>query len=323
MPDHRNIIIAFDGTGNRPDLNDAGVCDSSNVDKFCQALMNKTSNPTVKIYRQGVGTQYGEDVTGNAFGIGLEKKIHSAYRGLQQLITDEKFSENRIWVIGFSRGAYAARRFSHLLSFSGIPLNVNNWGVGWDNFINQSENAKNLKQSGEFFNVKIEMLGVWDTVKAAPTISNIKDAFLPSNVKAAYHAISIDEHREKFNILKFRPNKKVREVWFSGVHSDVGGGYKEHGLSDITLNWMIAHAYNHGLEFRGTSLKHMNPSVEPKGEPHDESTKGMWKFMKHIDRTIKDTDLIHYTVKERIAKVADYKPLNLSSNPAFADEDFA
>lgn len=325
MAVHRNILIAFDGTGNKPELNDDGVSHkSSNVYKFYQALMNKTkTNPTAKIYQQGVGTQYGEEVKGNAFGIGLESQIQSAYRKLQQYLTDGKYNENRIFIIGFSRGAYAARRFAHLLNFSGVPQDVNNWGAGWDNFINQSNDAEKLKQSGGFLNVEIEMLGVWDTVKAAPTISNIKDAFLPANVNNAYHAISIDEHRGKFNLLRFRPNKKVREVWFSGVHSDVGGGYKEHGLSDITLKWMIAHACEHGLKFRGSSLVDMLPSIEPEGEPHDESTKGMWRFMKHINRTIKETDLIHYTVEERIANVANYKPLNLPSNLVFVDEDFA
>jgi uncharacterized protein (DUF2235 family) len=325
MVDHRNIVVAFDGTGNNPELNDTGVSHkSSNVYKLHQALMNKPkSNPTVKIYRQGVGTQYGEGVTGNALGINLENKIQSAYRRLQQYLTDENYNENRIFVIGFSRGAYAARRFCHLLNFSGIPQDVNDWGLGWNNFINQSDDAENLKQSGDFLNVEIEMLGVWDTVKAAP-ISDIKDKFIPANVKNAYHAISIDERREIFDILRFDPDEKVREVWFSGVHSDVGGSYEEHGLSDITLKWMIAHAYNHGLEFRGSSLVDMLPSIKPEGERHDESTKLKWILLGHIDRIIKEADLIHYTVKERIASIEEsYNPVNLPDNPVFVDEDFA
>lgn len=317
MTDHRNIVIAFDGTGQTPDLNDDGAFDTSNVDKFRKALMNKKSNPTVKIYRQGVGTQYGEGITGNAFGIRLEDKIKSAYRSLQQYLTDDKYSDNRIFIIGFSRGAYAARRFAHLLNFSGIPKNINEWGKGWDNFIDQNSNSVQLNKSGIFFDVKIEMLGLWDTVKAAPTISNIKDAFLPGNVKATYHAISIDEKRKQFDVLRFRANKKVREVWFAGVHSDVGGGYPEHGISDITLKWMITHAYNHGLEFRASTLKSLNPNAQ--GKQHD-SLKG-WPFGS-ITRTIKPSDLIHSTVKERLANIEAYKPNNLAETPVFVDDEF-
>jgi uncharacterized protein (DUF2235 family) len=323
MADARNIVIAFDGTGNKPELNDEGVSHkSSNVYKFHRALMNKKSEPTVKIYRQGVGTQYGEEVTGNAFGIGLLDKITSAYRKLQQYLTDERFEKNRIFVIGFSRGAYAARRFCHLLAFSGTPLDLEDWKSGWENFTEQDEAAaKDLKETGRFFDVEIEMLGVWDTVKAAPTISDIKDDILPANVKKAYHAISIDERREIFDVLRFKPNRKVREVWFSGVHSDIGGGYLEHGLSDITLDWMIAHAYNQGLTFKKSALMDMNPSVDPEGEPHDESTKGIWRTLGHIHRKVNDSDPIHYTVKERIANAADYNPVNLPANPVYVDEE--
>jgi len=318
MSERRNIVVAFDGTGNKPDMNDDGVSDSSNVDKFRKALMNRKSNPTVKIYKQGVGTRYGEEVTGNAFGVGLESIIQSAYRGLQQYLTDGKFEKNRVFVIGFSRGAYAARRFCHLVDFSGIPLDVNDWNTGWRNFIDQDGQSADLKRSGKFFNVEIEMLGVWDTVKAAPTISNIKDAVLPSNVKNAYHAVSIDERRRQFDVLRIRRNKRTREVWFAGVHSDIGGGYAERGLSDITLSWMVAHAIGHGLEFKASCLeKTLEPN--PDGTLHD-SLKG-WPFGSVV-RTIRATDLIHYTVRERIAELADYNPVNLPDNPIFVDQDY-
>lgn len=323
MAENRNIVIAFDGTSNIPDLNDDGVNSSSNVDKFCKALSKKQSNPTTCIYIQGVGTKYQEGVPGNAFGIGMEERIQETYRDLQQLLTDGKYEKNTLYVIGFSRGAYSARRFAHLLNYSGIPKIIDDWTKGWDNFLNQRNDAAALKQSGDFFDVKIEMLGVWDTVKAAPTVSNIKDEFLPGNVKAAYHAISIDERRKQFDITRFRANQKVREVWFAGVHSDVGGSYPEMGLSDIALNWMIAHAINHGLKFKPSYCNdNINPDplmdIDP---PHDESVN--WKFG-CITRTIKDDDFIHYTVRDRIAaNLATYnKPVNLPETPDYVDEDF-
>jgi len=58
---------------------------------------------------------------------------------------------------------------------------------------------------------------------------------LPRAVIAGYHAMAIDEKRAFFPVLKWNANKKARQVWFAGVHSDVGGGYDKTGLSDTAL----------------------------------------------------------------------------------------
>ncbi|NQZ57606.1 MAG: DUF2235 domain-containing protein [Lentisphaeraceae bacterium] len=307
MIEKRNLVIAFDGTGNEPDLNDDGINTSSNVVKFKNALMNKRSKPTVCIYEQGVGTKYGEYISGNLFGVGVEDRIQSAYRQLQNYLTDESCADNRIFIIGFSRGAYSARRFASLLNCSGIPKNGDDWSKGWNNFLEVSDDADGLKKSGDFFEVKVDMLGVWDTVKAAPTIPDRDDQKLPENVAAAYHAISIDEQRDQFQVTRFNADQRVTEMWFPGVHSDVGGGYTETGLSDVSLSWMIDNACNHDLDFKGS---YINSDVNPDCSATLHDSLADWPLGK-ITREIQTEDLLHETVKERITSVQIYNPGNV------------
>lgn len=61
-------------------------------------------------------------------------------------------------------------------------------------------------------------------------------------------------------------NQRVEQVWFSGVHSDVGGGYPEHDLSDITLLWMVGCARDCGLAFYPTAFDQHPPGAAPAPE---------------------------------------------------------
>jgi len=123
----------------------------------------------------------------------------------------------------------------------------------------------------------IHFIGVWDTVGALglpdklviPALRNIDgrlreewfgflDTELSPRVEAACHALAIDERREPFlptlwTDQRGRPPRinvagsKVRQVWFAGAHSNVGGGYADTGLSDISLAWMARAAEQQGL----------------------------------------------------------------------------
>src|SRR5262249_18512662 len=68
---------------------------------------------------------------------------------------------------------------------------------------------------------------------------------LGTNVEYALHALAIDEKRGPFRVSLWQyPNHKsfedVEQVWFPGVHSNVGGGYENTGLSDMALHWMLS-----------------------------------------------------------------------------------
>jgi uncharacterized protein (DUF2235 family) len=102
--------------------------------------------------------------------------------------------------------------------------------------------------------IPIWFLGVWDTVGALwrgnPNHAKAHQVQLPAAVTRAYHALALDEVRSDFEPVLWTdvaPEKIVEQVWFSGAHSDVGGGYSEQGLSNIALRWMACKAMEAGL----------------------------------------------------------------------------
>ena len=128
---------------------------------------------------------------------------------------------------------------------------------------------------------KIEFMGVWDTVPALGVVAlaglnlffgkvlrySFHDFKLHPSVKNAYHALSIDDDRLWFHpslwTKKTREEQIVEQVWFSGAHTDVGGGFNEPGLSDITLEWMLEKAVSFGLRTYFGSREYWNFVVAP------------------------------------------------------------
>ncbi len=101
---------------------------------------------------------------------------------------------------------------------------------------------------------KIEFLGVFDTVAALYRIPIVQTKFhdlsLTWSVRNAYHALALDDERRPFAPTlweKTYPHQTVRQVWFNGMHTDVGGGYLERGLADIALAWMLRAAHESGI----------------------------------------------------------------------------
>ncbi len=128
----------------------------------------------------------------------------------------------------------------------------------------------------------IDFLGVWDTVPALGFPGAVIDTFvnyvpgwkhryhdfrLHPSVKNAYHAMSIDDDREWFHPTIWNAYnhdyQKVEQVWFSGSHTDVGGGFREPGLSDITLEWMVQKAVAHGVKLYLRATKYWNFCIAP------------------------------------------------------------
>lgn len=133
--------------------------------------------------------------------------------------------------------------------------------------------------------VKIKMVGVWDTVGAMgiPDLFSLLpgtaarrnrysflDTSINEDVQYAYHALALDERRILFKpaIWTARPPGRsvdangeptLRQVWFAGVHSNVGGGYDDAGLADISLGWMMRWAEKRGLRFQQTYQKRLFP----------------------------------------------------------------
>lgn len=304
----RNLIICCDGTWN-------DATNDTNVLRFKDAIHRNTESAGVKQYthyEKGVGTRKWELLSGGVYGYGLEKRILGSYRYLRKRYAQPgwKPDDIRIYLIGFSRGAYTARRLSGLIAHSGIPKKIEDVDLGWEVYVQRDEtSAKKLKQEGRFLDVKTQMVGVFDTVKSTND-ADYHDSKLAPNVLAGYHAMAIDEKRSLFPVLRWDRDSRALQVWFAGVHSDVGGGYKQRGLGDITLKWMMDRGRNEGLYFRKKIYEELEPN--PMGQIHKSFT-GIWEPLGARRRDMKQSDWIHHSVETRVKEKREYRPPNLPS----------
>ena len=160
------------------------------------------------------------------------------------------------------------------------------------------------------------LIGVWDTVASMGWFWGRKffDSTLNHDVKYGYHAVSIDERRKKFPANMWSEDAKadhqtIEQVWFAGVHSDVGGWYTDAGLSDIALEWMLNRAEARGLRLRPDWRARLSP--DPAGRLHV-SRAGFWQLWRPAPRTIPEGARIHRSVLARMEDPAlGYAPANL------------
>jgi uncharacterized protein (DUF2235 family) len=305
--DIRNLIIGNDGT-----WNDTGST-PTNVSKLLKACHGRNQ---ITHFEEGVGTAYWEALPGGIYGKGLDRQILGAYRFLRRRFADRDWQkeQNKVFIFGFSRGAYAARRLAGLISHSGVPAKAADIDLAWQLYLRRDAiSTADLKEQGRLFDIPVEMLGVWDTVKTT-TDDDFNDYKLPKCVVKGYHAMAIDEKRKFFPVLKWDDDERVSQMWFTGVHSDVGGGYDECGLSDITLQWMMDQAYRHGLRCKASAVNNLKKNSC--GMLHD-SCIGIWQPFGTSIRPIANFEKVHVSTKERTQKLADYKPVNLPTVPNY------
>ncbi|KAH7344138.1 hypothetical protein B0J17DRAFT_714273 [Rhizoctonia solani] len=286
-PIGKNIVVFCDGTGQdglitslskeeqedtqvqlqkRPEHNKKPVHEvtyPTNVLRLSRGvpLFTNTEPRRIQIvyYQSGVGV--GDDFQGNAdFGDNYEKlrgtatggKIRDAYNFIAQNYT----AGDKIYLFGFSRGAYTARKVAGLICKLGL-LNRRQMGRFFHYWSALDRNDPKV-EINPGLHATIEFLGVWDTVGSVyedlvgPKVNalTLVDSELPEGVKVARHALSYHENRKEFLPTPFAgydSSRDVKQVWFPGVHSDVGGSYNEHLIADIALCWMAGEAINAGL----------------------------------------------------------------------------
>ena len=297
------LTICFDGTFNQTDMPDA----QSNVLLLSRLLANQSDVN----YLEGVGTRQKERLGGGVLGCGVRDRIKDAYVWLQARfarLENESVERPKVFIFGFSRGAYSARLLAGLIDCAGIPrLGVSEEG-GLDAFFGRKpQKAKKGKDGKTYFDIEIEMLGVWDTVNSTGE-RDLGEKVLPGNVCHAYHAMAIDEKRKDFELVRWNKNTRCEEVWFPGVHSDVGGGYKERVLSDVALGWMISKSMGHGLVFKSDANKYTE--MIPNGIVpiiHNSLTGG-WIVRGSKSRAAREGDRFHSSVETVIAQSSDYRP---------------
>ena len=290
----KKLIVCADGTWNDED----GAGGQTNVAKLHRYLQNsflEQANQLV-FYVTGVGTKFGERVRGGAFGDGLSDNILEAYR----LLADHYEQGDPLFLFGFSRGAYTARSLAGFIRNSGLLKreHLDRLPEAFNLYRDRSSTTHPTSAEALAFKANyaytpdIEFVGVWDTVgslgippagsgpfrwlsRAVDQKFEFHDTSLSSIVKHAYHAVSMHEHRGTFPATLWQKqahsvDQVLEQVWFPGVHSDVGGGYASTGLSDAAFLWMVEKAKTCGLLFRDKALEPgVNLAADPLGKRHD------------------------------------------------------
>ena len=259
----KRLVLLCDGTWDR-----ATRKSPTNVKKLESALADAgtasdgSAIPQLHTYIPGVGTSLFDRLPGGLFGVGISGKIKDGYRWL----CEHYVPGDELFLFGFSRGAFTARSCAGLIRNAGL-LRPEHLGFIDDAYglyrsrgdaeRPDGEAAKQFRLEHSFDPVPIRFIGVWDTVGAlgipgipAPLARGwwgFHDLKLSSRVDFAFQALAIDEHRRPYRPTPWERqahsvNQTLRQVWFTGTHGDVGGGYDDPSLSEIALMWIVAQA---------------------------------------------------------------------------------
>jgi uncharacterized protein (DUF2235 family) len=272
----KNLVLCLDGTGN--EFGDS----NSNVVKLYATLIQ--SERQVCYYHPGLGTRGDPNALtklaklwtkalGMAFGYGLSRDLADAY----SFVMAEYEPGDRLFIFGFSRGAYTARALCGMLYMFGLlrPHQevLIHYMIRMLRKPNDQETFRIAEQFRDTFSLKCPtyFLGVWDTVSSVGWIySPVRIPFTQNNpgIQIARHAISTDERRAFYrqNLLgDGRPGQDFLQAWFAGVHSDVGGSYTESqsGLSKIALRWMVDEARTAGLSLDEAKVRKVLGETDP------------------------------------------------------------
>lgn len=318
----KNIVLLFDGTW-------MTLKDNTSIGRMYKFLASDSKQ--VLFYDPGVGSSndVADKALGGAFGVGVEKNILDGYDFLR------KNYENgdKVYVFGFSRGAYTARSFVGFIDYVGICVDKRkSISELFSIYKNKTDNsAKSLRDSGLTFSVPVEFIGVFDTVKSIGSplnwtginkLWNFHNSSICKNTKNAYQALAIDEARPNFEAVVWSdapPDCAVEQRWFAGSHGDIGGGY-ENEFEDLhanyVLSWMLNKAIACGLRANPDKIGNLNSL----GKIHD-SYSSMWngwyKILTFNNRSVRNINnkvpgfSIDPSVRKRYMEDKKYRPKNL------------
>jgi uncharacterized protein (DUF2235 family) len=253
--------------------------DESNVARLHRAAANDATRGQITFYVPGVGTDWYDKFVGGGTGLGIDVRIKRAYK----FFVDKYDDGDAIYIFGFSRGAFEARSLAGMIGRVGIlkrdrfkgkgPFIEDEFlGAAWEVYrdaVVHPQRAQAFKDTNSW-PARVRLVGVWDTVGAlgvpiaftqdTAAVPQFHDLDLGEQIDAAYHAVALDEKRFDFkpslwNELSKRPSQTLEQRYFTGVHSDVGGGYDDSdGLSNLPLRWMADRAAANGLTVDMTKI---------------------------------------------------------------------
>ena len=338
----KRIAIFCDGTWNRPDQVHGGRACPTNVVKLHRGVAERGADGVEQLafYEPGVGTGRFDRLRGGMFGVGLSANVKRCHA----FLTDHYDIGDELYLFGFSRGAFTARSLAGLIGNSGIvrPEHRARLGEAYEIYRDRSDPSK--KPSGQtaqefraarcFADVTpVRFIGVWDTVGSLGIPTRIgaltkrwsfHDVRLGMHVATACHALAIDERRGPFLPTLWEKqagapaDQQLLQAWFAGVHSDVGGGYPDHALGDLPLQWMAKRAREAGLD--------VTEDARPDAlAPQHESYTSFYRLTRPRARTLVGTagGQAAEAAWRRMQELPGYHPQNLraylATDPPHAD----
>ena len=342
----KNIVLLSDGTGQR-----GGVGYETNVWRLYQALVHDQSQ--MRCYDDGVGSQDFVlfKALGGAVGMGLSRNVRDLYTFLARHYEPG----DQLYLFGFSRGAFTVRLLASMIIRCGI-LDLNR--VSDERDLQQLVRAAYCGYRQSYFSPGlveqfrseygrtdipddpklIRFLGVWDTVDAIgvpfdemrDAIDKVlrysfRDLLLHSSVDKGCHAVSIDDTRRTFHPMMWDErlegnDDRIQQVWFAGVHSNVGGGYPKSQMALVTLKWMLGHAMDVGLKVDAEALDDIKKAADVHGRLYD-SRRGPAAYYRYLPRDMEQIRSgytnhnlkLHPSALVRIKYATDcYSPHNLT-----------
>jgi uncharacterized protein (DUF2235 family) len=260
-------LYAFDGTGNEDEEVD------TNALEFFRAFQDPRKNddpakPLGSLYLKGIGTRAHTrtgDLLAEKWGLGGHRRVREA---LDRLENNQAAGDTEIHVIGFSRGAALALSFANEIAHKYAALRIG--FVGLFDVVGQ-------------FGLPGRDINAGHDLRRPPTASRI------------CHAMALDETRLFFPLTRVSPDgmadPQVLEVWFRGVHSDVGGGNNNRTLNWVALHWMFQEAIRFGLPIDPAAVA---ANLATRVDPMQISDH---RLDLEVRRVIRGTDLLHATVR--------------------------
>ncbi len=345
----KQIVVCMDGTWNDP-IQRTNVYrmfemlpgDETSVEEKgpIRSHLVKQDQDLVAFYLESVGNGgRTQSLLGSTQGIGLHDCMIDAY----VLVSQVYRQGDKIWLFGFSRGAWAARSLGAFIVRTGLIADVDATENGAADLAEKIwldyKEDRGKKRGGRFWRhhdeTPIRLIGVFDTVGefGVPEFNGLRmvdrdelrflkfaDRDLSKRVENGRQALAIDERRADFMPTRWTEREGIRQMWFAGAHADIGGGYEERGLSDIALQWMVdeVNALDAGLQLSPERLERPL-APDPLQDRHDETHHLSWRTRPHEEREIDDDATLHPSVLQRLQARADYRPKALEEIPSCAE----
>jgi uncharacterized protein (DUF2235 family) len=344
----KRLVLCCDGTWNTPEQESGGRPCPTNVTKLVRAVADTGEDGKEQrvFYHRGVGTSRWERLRGGAFGFGLSRDVKDTYR----FIVENFEPGDELFFFGFSRGAFTARSTAGFVRNAGVlrPECAGRLDEAYALYRNRDRTTHPRATESQRFRrsysheTRIRFIGVWDTVGALGIPLNglrwvnafnrrwqFHDTDLSTTVDAAFQALAIDEKRRPFEPTVWQQQEdaqrqRLEQVWFAGVHCDVGGGYPDAALADIALVWIADRARSCALGLRPDAFPAVVPAgaadgvaaVRPDamGELHESRT-AFYRLLRPFVRPIGEKDPVHEhaasTAVQRRDKDPHYAPPGL------------